>query len=812
MSKDPAQTRIKRFDEIDTDSDFDVSQKASNSKQRKVNANPRDTISLGSLHDSTDDDSIVFDALTDRRSQNPTPSQALQESHSLPKASPGVSAVPPHSSPTVAALPEHSPAVPAAAPSPQSSLGAASAPSHRSPVLPTVPPQPTPAFSVPLPQPSPAAAASTAPPQRSQTAMAAAPHQSSPAVSAAPSQPSPVLSTVPPQPSPAVPAAVPPPQPSPLVSVAAPQSTVAADALLSLHAGPLHPADDDFGACADETPMAQRFASSAATPRSTEQKKANQSVLFRAKQRLEQKRRMEVLGTPQRRDPSMSRSPERFLGKSPGMMSIGSHHPSSVPAQTEGVLRRLAAENHRLHEEIAFLSRENSRYRSAQSSIDTTDQMKLRISVDLLQKELFEKEEQQVSALNKLTSERDGMLLQLQEAIEQSEGYMAAASQYEKLYNEKVKDLQSLTSKYQLLVQESDLSVNKRRTLEQSYGERLQIEVSKAEKYKDLLLDAKEQRSHLQQLVAQLQQEVDHIAQQNRELQEGTTNSNTLLRKCKADYEDKVAMLQRDAEIMKDTIAQKTSSHAAELREERRMYDALKQSQKTYMMQCKSDTDHLRKTIEDIHEESKVALREERQKRLDAEAKVQRLEMTQSRMTKEPSNSESEDLEERLRSSRETLSGARLDRDNALRALQKLKDECSLHKDTIACYQGEIQMLNAELLASEEARGDSERQNKVLTATVQELLENDESQAAQLDELQQELMIMKESNNFPQKHSPEAQLLVSENERLTEECERLTEERSRLIEENGKIAGELLNWKNEVRNFAVTYKSRIASP
>lgn len=536
--------------------------------------------------------------------------------------------------------------------------------------------------------------------------------------------------------------------------------------------------------------------------------RSSNDLLVKARLRLEEKRRSDMFSTPNQGQKSRVSAPdtsEVFFTQSPRSQPVVS------TSSTDGVMRRLAAENNRLHDEVAFLTRENNRYRSSTKHIDSTDQMKLQITVEMMKKELCEKEESFLEALQNLAAERDGMVCQLQESIEQSEGYAAAAAQYEKLYNEKIKDLQSLSSKYQVLRQEMDLCEGKRRATEKNQMERLEIEISKAEKYKDLLDDAKEQRCHVQQLCVQLQQEVENLTRRNRELQEVAANAHELTRKSKAECEDKVAALHREIETLKDIGSQRQSTHAAELREERRLYDVLQQSLKRLSEESKDEVNSLRKSMDELREEHKHALREERQKRLEVEGKLQRLELSSQRTTKIDGGASSkvlvEDLEQRLRTYRDDLADAKRQREDAIRKADQLKEEVISLKDTLSYYQDELQALTNSFEKSEEAREEAERQNKVLSSTIEDFIHNDEIQSEKIEQLQEELRQYRSLRSAPEKNISteiETHILAAENERLTEECNRLAVERGNLIEENGKIAAELLNWKNEMRHFAST--------
>eukprot|EP00796_Vickermania_ingenoplastis_P003595 gene3595-2536_t len=543
----------------------------------------------------------------------------------------------------------------------------------------------------------------------------------------------------------------------------------------------------------------------------------NSDVLVRARQRLEEKRRSEAYSTPhQSAVPlgSLMDSPEPFLSRSPRGQSSVQRPASVATSSTEGVMRRLAAENNRLHDEVAFLVRENNRYRSATRNIESTDQMKLEITLEMLKKEIADKEESFLESINNMAAERDGFALQLQEAIEQSEGYAAAAAQYEKLYNEKLKDLQALSSKYQVARQELDQMESKKKSIEKNHAERLQIEMLKTEKYKDLLNDAKNQRLHTQQLTVQLQQEVENLTQQCRQLQETSALVLDERTKAKGASEEKILALEREIQIMKEVTTEKQNAHAAELREERRLYDILKQSVKRITQEHRDETESLRRTIDEVREEGKRSVREERQKRLEAESKLQRLELSTQRGQKTENSSSSvvEDLEKRVRAYRDDLAQMRHQRDELEHQLELLRDENAGMKDSFTFYHEQWEKLREDFARSEEQREECERQNKLLSSTVEDLMHNDEVQAARIEELQKQLHQTREASRAPtqspERRGPstiETQLLASENERLTEECSRLAIERSNLIEENGKIAAELLNWKNEMRQFVTTY-------
>lgn len=524
--------------------------------------------------------------------------------------------------------------------------------------------------------------------------------------------------------------------------------------------------------------------------------------------------------------------------------------PPPDPALTHAV-RRLTAENKRLVDEVNYLTKENRRYRSAAAATSTpstsllvpplssqsgeatssemsiTDQVKLQMTVEMLKRELLEREENFFISTQNLVAERASLLQQLQECIEQTEGQGAAAVQYEKLYTEKVKDLNSLTRKYEVLRREVDCFDKKRTQMEKSNADRLLVEKSRADKFYELLEDAKNQREHLQERVLQLQQEAERSARRCRELEDGISSAEEDTRKVKSEMDGKLESARREIEVLKDVQAQRQMTYSAELREERRMYDVLQQSMKRLSQESTSRMESLRRDMERQRDEQIQLLREERQKRLDAESKVQRLELALERapVAVPAPNAVSMpvigELEQQLQKSREELGDARRERDDARKKWESSFQEMEALQGTLEYLRDETKSLHAELGESSARQMEIEAQNRLLASTIKELAANEEHLVAQNKELKETLKGVcpmptqtgksigrggaggrgPPLSSFLSSGGVHISTFISENERLTDECTRLATERNHLQEENERLAEEFLNWKTEIRGL-----------
>lgn len=507
-------------------------------------------------------------------------------------------------------------------------------------------------------------------------------------------------------------------------------------------------------------------------------------------------------------------------------------------AALSSALRRLTAENKRLMEEANYLAKENQRYRSAASSASSSsfigpsstqqgaaasfesavsDQVKLQMTVEMLKRELLEREENFFTTTQNLVAERDGLVQQLQECIEQAEGQGAAAAQYEKLYTQKVKELNSLTGRCEVLRREVEEFDKKRILIEKSHTDRVQVEKSRADKFLELLEDTKTQRAHLQQRVLLLQQEVERNARRCRALEDTVKTAEEETRRVRIEAENKLESAWREIEVLKDIQAQRQVSYSTELREERRMYEVLQQNVKQLTQEYTDKVESLRQDMERQREEQNKVLREERQRRLDAENKAQRLELTlergfSSRDGTTSSSSLIQELEQRLQKYRDELGETRRQRDDAFKRLESCLQEVTALQDTLLYSTEETKSLYAQLAEAEGKQKDAEAQNRLLTSTLQEVTAKEEQLAAQNKELEEALknafpMLSKSGESMGIGSSSllggsggvNVSTLAAENERLTEECMRLAIERTHLQEENEKLAEEFVNWKTEIR-------------
>lgn len=526
--------------------------------------------------------------------------------------------------------------------------------------------------------------------------------------------------------------------------------------------------------------------------------------------------------------------------------SRGYGRTSSIPTPSESALasavRRLTAENKRLMEEVVYLTKENKRYRAATttspSSFSTSivsptssqalatapsecsisDQMKLQMTAQMLRKELLEREEQFFICTQNLVAERDGLLQQLQECVEQSEGQAASAVQYEKLYNEKVNELQALTCRYQVLHREVDEFDKKQVLLEKNHNDRLLVEKSRADKFHQLLEDAKGQRTHLQQRVLELQQQVEISARHCLEFEDAKHVMEEDIRKVRSEMEDKLESSKREVELLKDVQVQRQISHAAELGEERQMYDRLQKTMHRLTQDSTSKTESLRHDMENQRQECSKLLREERQRRQEAESKVQRLELAARRGPTSlngviASAPLIQELEQQLQKYREDFEECRRHRDSAIKKWKSCAEEVTELQDTLQYSAEETKALHAQFAEAENERREAECQNRLLHATIQELTSKDEQLLARNKELEDAmktvLPAMEKSEEakgngaspFLSSRGVDVPALVGENERLTEECTRLSMERSHLQQENDSLAEEFLKWKAEVRRM-----------
>lgn len=491
----------------------------------------------------------------------------------------------------------------------------------------------------------------------------------------------------------------------------------------------------------------------------------------------------------------------------------------AAPHTVEAKLRRLTMENTRLQEEVTFLNRENQKLRSVAGSADSTESVKMQLTVDVLRRELHAKELEHQSALRDQDEAKASLVRQVAELQDQNESYSATASQYRGLYEEKLKEVEQLKVQFQRLLQDVSSVEQRQGNDTQQHQAELALEREKTEKLLYLVEDLKRQRQHLHELNQQLQLELVGVKEEKSRLKDGLEAAEERFRQARAANEQTVHALQQDVARLRDSISEKDRSYTVQLREEQRMHANLQERLSDAVAEGKQEAERHRRAMEAIREDHKKALQAERERRSAVEEKLKRTEADSKASFASFKETVLAEHERKVKQLRDEAAAARQEADAARADAERLATELEREHESFHYLLDQQKTLASDFAHSEEMRDKAERQCGALTATLQDMMQNDEEQTrrmAQLEgtvaELQQRLALTPYAGSATAdvlgdvrtgaaatSLAAQVQLLSSENERLTNECVRLASERDTLVDDNGKIAEELLKWKNEMR-------------
>ncbi|CBZ36414.1 hypothetical protein, unknown function [Leishmania donovani] len=814
MSK--AATRVKRFDEVDSDSDFELREESSSVKVMP-------TVSFKTATATTDSDSISFQSDHDHSQHLENvvaPATNRPEESPLPAVHPTKSLAPALKQASFVAVAKRAPpASPMPAPVVNVKPGATEKPPQQQKQQSSAPPVSVPAHKR----------------SAAESAVAlAAPAASTPierlSCASLPAQPTPLA--MPTEGSVSSPSVIP-------FCVTAHASRV--DPM------PVHD-DDDEDQASDEfvqhvLPLPPRQAAPRQPPPSstTSQVWANstngvadtsrpqlsaadnatEELLVRAQLRLEERRRMSM---PSQRG-CRQLSPWRSAAPNP----VNTLFRESLPrpsvnhiSPTRSVdprIRRLQQENARLQDEVAYLGRENQKLRGVQRSADASEAVRLQLTVDMLRKELESKQLGFQRTLDATFAELKAAQRQIEETVEQCEGYQSAAEQYKQLYSDKQKEMEKVKTQLQSLLYDVNAMEQHQRSMESEYADKVASEREKAERAVALAEEVKRQRDHLQFLNTQMRNEVSAAVEAKRQAVDQAAGANDTARRDRADYEQRIQQLNEDIAHLRKALADKDRAHEVQLCEAQQAQAVLQDRLKDHAEEQQREAERNRRTLEAAKEDHKRALQQERMRRVEMEERLRWMEeegrSTQSRYTA----SLSAEAENRVRKIRDEMQVERLAREAAEREAARLATEAEQLRESVTYYQQESQRMSTNLAQSEQLREKTERQCASLTHALEDMMAQEEAHAREIGQLQEAMSAAAQYGPaVAADRGPDADGIVSdlqqlsdENERLTRECTRLAEERNTLIDENGRIAEELLKWKHEMRQYVASHVRTASS-
>ncbi|KAG5497489.1 hypothetical protein JKF63_03752 [Porcisia hertigi] len=548
---------------------------------------------------------------------------------------------------------------------------------------------------------------------------------------------------------------------------------------------------------------------------------ATDELLVRAQLRLEERRRKRTPSQPG----SFQLSPPR--GVAP--LSVNTLFRQDTPRQManhvspttsfDPRIRRLQQENTRLQDEVAFLGRENQKLRSMKCSADASEALRLQLTVDMLRKELESKQLRLQRTLDTTSAEVREAKRQIEDTMEQCEGYHSAADQYKQLYSDKQKELEKVKTQLQSLFYDVNAMEQHQRAVDSEYADQLASEREKAERAVALVEEVKRQRDQLQSLITQLRNEVSTAVEAKRQAVEQVTDAVNTARRNRAEYEQRIQQLNEDMVQLKKTLADQDRAQEIQLREAQQAQAALQERLKGYAEAQQREAERSRCTLEAAREDHRRVLQQEKMRRVEMEEQLRRMEeegrAAQSRYTA----SLNAEAETRVRKLREEVQAERLAREAVEREVVRLTTEVEHLRESADYHQQETRRISNNFAQSEQLREKAERQCASLTHTLEDMMAQEEAHAREIEQLKGAVSSAAQGGSSIVAVGGGAdvndilidlQQLSEENDRLTGECTRLAGERDVLIEENGRIAEELLKWKHEMRQ-CLTARTRPTS-
>ncbi|KPI90354.1 hypothetical protein ABL78_0581 [Leptomonas seymouri] len=552
--------------------------------------------------------------------------------------------------------------------------------------------------------------------------------------------------------------------------------------------------------------------------RSTPAETTTDELLIRAQLRLEERRRHgnSVHGAG-------SRQPSPWKGPPPVALTPYRDSAALQPntlmpplSSADPWVRRLQQENARLQDEVAFLGRENQKMRGVHGSADASEAVRLQLTVDMLRKELETKHVAFQRAVDDACAEKKEALRQAGEAMEQCESYQCSAEQYKQLYSEKQREVEKVKTQLQALLYDVNTMEQRHREVEAEFNEKIANEREKAERALALSEEIKGQREHLHFLNEQLRSEVTVAAEAKRQALDQAALANDAARRDRADSERRIEQLNEDIAQLRKALADRERVQSAQLREAQQAQAVLQDRLKEQAEEQQREADRSRRTVEAMKEEQKRVVQQERARRAETEERLRRVEEEARANQTRYAASVGAESESRVRKFREELQAERVSREAAEREALRLATEVEELREASEYYQRECQRMSVDFAQSEQLREKAERQCVSLSHTLEDLMTQEETHARQIEQLQEALSAGQWSSAGAAGRNAgvdgmmgDLRQLSDENDRLTSECTRLAEERDHLIEENGKIAEELLKWKREMRQYVA---SHVRSP
>lgn len=508
--------------------------------------------------------------------------------------------------------------------------------------------------------------------------------------------------------------------------------------------------------------------------------------------------------TPTPRD----RSARSAASGAPGYLSQARNDFSITAASQQ---QRLQLENERLQKEVSYLTVENQKLRAATISADSSENIKLQLTIDMLRGELEQKEGLHQNELGKLSQENGNLQQKLKSTLEQADSYASSAHQYKSLYEEKQRDLEQLKAQMQNMRYKLEEAEERVRLADSQSKDEVSAAGEKARQLMDILDDVKMQREHVHALNEQLQGELRQAKEDRAKFKAQADKAQQAVLRERELHEKELARVQLDVSTLKEDAKTRERSFEARLREEKKIQESLELRLNESKQEREEEARNYRKIIDDVRNDNKRALNDEAARRAKVEEKARRLETELRDAITRRDDALRAEQEKRIQHYRQEYQNEKRERESAQLVVQRLAEDNARLEEDVQGLHAEVEMLSSNLTLSEEDRARNAQQCELLSNTLSDLMAHDDEQAAAIEELKKALeeALTELQNNTRQSRksaSPQAndvanQQLTAENERLSNECSRLAQQRDSLIEENGNIAQELLKWKNEMKKY-----------
>jgi len=544
-----------------------------------------------------------------------------------------------------------------------------------------------------------------------------------------------------------------------------------------------------------------------------------EDLLARAQQRLREKERLEAIA-PEAAVTSQSFQTHAIRGSSPARASVEAARRSvgevlatnSAPETSkEGRLQR---ENQRLCEELAFLTKENQKLRTNDSSLIAGEVTKLQLQVEMIRQQLRDRDIELHRTKTHLESQLEDSKEHVRELTEEIKSYSATAAQYESLCRDK--DQQIATEQQTVSALRSELSerIQQMQRVKDDTVRQREDDAQRVERTSALLEDAKRHRLQLTELNEKFSRDKEQAVADRRKLQDELRQLQNEMARERERHADEQSSMRREVDRQRGLVSEKERLLLAQLRDE----TAAKEH---YQLQAQELQDSVT-TLQAQLNSSLRSVHEQHRKELDEALRTsalltEKLRLSERHISELKAEHEQTVQRERAVTSRDLNEKMQVVKDERDLHAEKCKQAEAALAEVIAerdHYRAELERLADASAQAQRAKDRTDMQCTKLSMTLQLLMEQDENLVkdnerlkVDLEQALQDVQHLRSEMDTFYRLEQQLQDLSTENDRLSEECGRLAKERNELVAENGKLAEEMLKWRTEVRDIISAKRS-----